>query len=472
MAAVHPSRAHLVPESSSRNAPEDGYSEEKRYGPRDRRGEGGERRDYSRRDNYRDNEERRGEQDKRSERRDEDDNNRGRSRSRSRSRDRRDDSRRDSDRRGSPSYDEYKRPATPPPAQRPNMYGPRTGRMPDPSSGHGWSDGMGGGGGGGDWMEHRRKQREASNLSIWPPSPKAPRDDSPSRHGKAKRSRSFDSDISTDSEADRRRRKEKKHSRSDKHRSSRHRSSHKSSSSKKKHRHRTSDEDESASEADDRDKKRHDSKGKGRERTSEKDSRARDRGSRTLSPPSRRSEARSSGSVERRVDELDVRDEEEEHWVEARATAGPDETTTPTTEAIAPTNAAEMDLDEEEIGPLPLRQADGKIDERAYGGALLRGEGSAMAAFVQDGQRIPRRGEIGLTSDQIDAYEKVGYVMSGSRHRRMNAVRMRKENQVISAEEKRGILKMQKEEKMKREALIVGGFKEIVEERLKGTGPK
>lgn len=94
-----------------------------------------------------------------------------------------------------------------------------------------------------------------------------------------------------------------------------------------------------------------------------------------------------------------------------------------------------------------------------------------MAAFVQDGQRIPRRGEIGLTSDQIDAYEKVGYVMSGSRHRRMNAVRMRKENQVISAEEKRGILKMQKEEKTKREGLIIGGFKEIVEERLKGSKP-
>jgi hypothetical protein len=105
-----------------------------------------------------------------------------------------------------------------------------------------------------------------------------------------------------------------------------------------------------------------------------------------------------------------------------------------------------------------------------YGGALLRGEGSAMAAFIQDGQRIPRRGEIGLTSDEIEKYEQVGYVMSGSRHRRMNAVRMRKENQVISAEEKRGILKLQKEEKLKREGLIVGGFKEMLEEKLKAQG--
>lgn len=53
------------------------------------------------------------------------------------------------------------------------------------------------------------------------------------------------------------------------------------------------------------------------------------------------------------------------------------------------------------------------------------GEGAAMAAFAADGQRIPRRGEIGLTSEEIDKYEQSGYVMSGSRHRRMNAVRMR-----------------------------------------------
>lgn len=124
------------------------------------------------------------------------------------------------------------------------------------------------------------------------------------------------------------------------------------------------------------------------------------------------------------------------------------------------------DEDEDEIGPMPAIVQQNKIDERDYGGALLRGEGSAMASFIQNDERIPRRGEIGLTSNEIESYESVGYVMSGSRHRRMNAVRMRKENQVISAEEKRGILKMQKEEKEKREGLIVTGFKEMLEEKL------
>lgn len=45
----------------------------------------------------------------------------------------------------------------------------------------------------------------------------------------------------------------------------------------------------------------------------------------------------------------------------------------------------------------------------------MPGEGTAMAQFVQEGKRIPRRGEIGLQSDQIEAFENVGFVMSGSR---------------------------------------------------------
>jgi len=128
--------------------------------------------------------------------------------------------------------------------------------------------------------------------------------------------------------------------------------------------------------------------------------------------------------------------------------------------------------DDDDIGPQPMQKVGGKkVDERSYGGALLRGEGSAMAAFLQDGieSRIPRRGEIGLTSDQIAQYEDVGYVMSGSRHRRMNAVRMRKENQVISAEEKRGILTLQRDERERREAILREEFSELVNERLKGS---
>lgn len=44
-----------------------------------------------------------------------------------------------------------------------------------------------------------------------------------------------------------------------------------------------------------------------------------------------------------------------------------------------------------------------------------------MQAFLASGKRIPRRGEIGLTSEEISSYEASGFVMSGSRydHRRI-----------------------------------------------------
>ncbi len=38
-----------------------------------------------------------------------------------------------------------------------------------------------------------------------------------------------------------------------------------------------------------------------------------------------------------------------------------------------------------------------------------------MAAYVVEGKRIPRRGEIGLQPTQIQAFENDGYIMSGSR---------------------------------------------------------
>ncbi|KAG1168990.1 hypothetical protein G6F70_008774 [Rhizopus microsporus] len=118
------------------------------------------------------------------------------------------------------------------------------------------------------------------------------------------------------------------------------------------------------------------------------------------------------------------------------------------------------------IGPVPLIE-NGIHNERQYGSALLPGEGSAMAAYVQQGKRIPRRGEIGLSGDQIAEFEKAGYVMSGSRHQRMNAVRLRKENQVISAEEKRLVLQHAQEQKLRRENEIISGFREILGEKLK-----
>ena len=98
----------------------------------------------------------------------------------------------------------------------------------------------------------------------------------------------------------------------------------------------------------------------------------------------------------------------------------------------------------------------------SYGDMLMPGEGDAIAAFVQQNMRIPRRGEIGWMGDEIERLENQGYVMSGSRHAKMNAVRLRKENQVYSAEEKRALALITFEEKQQRENKIIGDFRTVL----------
>lgn len=104
---------------------------------------------------------------------------------------------------------------------------------------------------------------------------------------------------------------------------------------------------------------------------------------------------------------------------------------------------------------------------KGYNQGMLPGEADAIAQYVESNKRIPRRGEIGLSAEQIEKYENDGYVMSGSRHKRMNAVRIRKESQIYSAEEKRILEQLNYEEKAKKEERMVEEFRTILIERTR-----
>jgi len=101
----------------------------------------------------------------------------------------------------------------------------------------------------------------------------------------------------------------------------------------------------------------------------------------------------------------------------------------------------------------------------SYGKALLPGEGQALAQYVQQNLRIPRRGEIGYSGDDIEQWEHSGYVMSGSRHTRMNAVRIRKENQVYSAEEQRALALLTMEENQQKESQLMEDFRTMLKQK-------
>jgi len=102
-----------------------------------------------------------------------------------------------------------------------------------------------------------------------------------------------------------------------------------------------------------------------------------------------------------------------------------------------------------------------------FGKGLLPGEGVAMAEYVANGQRIPRRGEIGMTNDDIDSFEKAGYIMSGNRHRRMEAVRLRKESQIYTAEEKRALDMYSRVERVNKENSVISQFKDLSKQKLR-----
>eukprot|EP01026_Neomeris_dumetosa_P066198 TRINITY_DN6396_c0_g1_i1.p2 TRINITY_DN6396_c0_g1~~TRINITY_DN6396_c0_g1_i1.p2 ORF type:complete len:233 (-),score=51.76 TRINITY_DN6396_c0_g1_i1:510-1208(-) len=122
------------------------------------------------------------------------------------------------------------------------------------------------------------------------------------------------------------------------------------------------------------------------------------------------------------------------------------------------------------VGP-QLPQQEKQLGNK-YGFALLPGEGDRMAAYVQNGKRIPRRGEVGLSADQISKFEMLGYIMSGSRHSRMNAIRIRKENQVYSAEEKAALAMFNFEENKRKEHKILQDMKSLVKKTLGSSHQK
>eukprot|EP00850_Spirogloea_muscicola_P002971 SM000011S19149 [mRNA] locus=s11:1156852:1160685:- [translate_table: standard] len=125
-----------------------------------------------------------------------------------------------------------------------------------------------------------------------------------------------------------------------------------------------------------------------------------------------------------------------------------------------------MGLEPEEevmIGPAPAPRTEGHL---SYGGAMRPGEGDAIAQYVQQGKRIPRRGEVGLSADEIAKFEDLGYVMSGSRHQRMNAIRIRKENQVYSAEDKRALAMFNYEERTKREHKVMSDLQRLLQRHI------
>lgn len=261
------------------------------------------------------------------------------------------------------------------------------------------------------------------------------------------------SNDESDDERDRRKRKKKSGSSRRKRRSSR----------RRKRRDRDSDDDASESEDSDDDDRRAKSK-KSRKKGSLSSGSKRSKRKRDEELSSASDESRSSGAES----EEDERSNANNKVEEAKKNEISPEVLKFKEMFESQKKAAAL-INEPPVGPMPLPKAEGHI---SYGGALRPGEGDAIAQYVQQGKRIPRRGEVGLSAEEISKFESLGYVMSGSRHQRMNAIRIRKENQVYSAEDKRALAMFNYEEKAKREAKVMSDLQRLVQRTIgQDVGP-
>eukprot|EP01029_Cantina_marsupialis_P029096 TRINITY_DN779790_c0_g1_i1.p1 TRINITY_DN779790_c0_g1~~TRINITY_DN779790_c0_g1_i1.p1 ORF type:complete len:235 (+),score=95.59 TRINITY_DN779790_c0_g1_i1:103-807(+) len=159
-----------------------------------------------------------------------------------------------------------------------------------------------------------------------------------------------------------------------------------------------------------------------------------------------------------------------------RRAKSPEPGTPPGTPPGSPPKAAaiieedeESSSDEDAVGPrVPEEMSKSAFSAGVdYGNNMLKGEAAAIAQFVQRGMRVPRRGEVGWTGEEIDSLEKLGYCMSGNRNKMMNAVRERKEAQVETAEEKKQLILSMIEAEEKKENDTIDQFRAIIQEKIR-----
>jgi hypothetical protein len=227
------------------------------------------------------------------------------------------------------------------------------------------------------------------------------------------------------------------------------------------------EDDESSSSDSEKDKKRHKKKSKKKHSKSKKSKKKKSKKKKSKKRKEKSSSSESSSDSSSNSDNGDKKSNDEEVWVEKNAEKS--NVSSSVKNKKPQTNDEDID-DDEMVGPTNKNTSG--LNQKDFGRALLPGEGAAMASYVLEGKRIPRRGEIGLTSDEIESFETVGYVMSGSRHRRMEAVRIRKENQIYSADEKRALAMFSREERQKRENKILSQFKEMVSAKTSAANKK
>lgn len=104
--------------------------------------------------------------------------------------------------------------------------------------------------------------------------------------------------------------------------------------------------------------------------------------------------------------------------------------------------------------------------ERAAGVIQNAENGINFSEFFKDGKRIPLRGQEGMSVDQILAFERAGYKMSGYNKRQTEATYMKAERKVYTQEEKRMLEKHSLDDRKQKEKDKMEQFKNLAAQKF------
>nr|CAD2198490.1 unnamed protein product [Meloidogyne enterolobii] len=106
--------------------------------------------------------------------------------------------------------------------------------------------------------------------------------------------------------------------------------------------------------------------------------------------------------------------------------------------------------------------SDIRLDAALCSDKYVKRRGSSNGSLCCPGKKNSEEREIGLTSEEIAVFEVAGYVMSGTRHKAMEATRLRKENQILTAEEKRLLKTFSIDQRNKKEETVLKQFRDLI----------
>ncbi|SIO73836.1 UPF0396 protein [Babesia microti strain RI] len=120
---------------------------------------------------------------------------------------------------------------------------------------------------------------------------------------------------------------------------------------------------------------------------------------------------------------------------------------------------------DEDYGPMPMAVHETAINKSINDEPqIAEGKSRTLTQYALNDNRISRKAA-GMTPEEVEKYESLGYVMSGSSHWRMNQAKLLKEKEHYSVEDQRSKAILNPEERANKEVELINNLKEMLKKQ-------